>query len=68
MMIGACVAMRGADYIMDFAFGVVAMVAMTPLITIQCLGFSSIVSDFIRETKSVQEILSADDEQIIYFE
>lgn len=68
MMIGACVAMRGADYIMDFAFGVVAMVAMTPLITIQSLGFSSIVSDFLREKRSVQEILSADDEQIIYFE
>ena len=68
LMIGACVAMRGADAIMDFAFGVVAMVAMTPLITIQSLGFSSVVSEFFREKKSVQKILSADDAQIIYFE
>lgn len=68
LMIGACVAMRGADSIMDFAFGVVAMVAMTPLITIQCLGFRSVVSAFYREKRSVQRILSADDAQIIYFE
>ncbi len=68
MMIGACVSMRGADAIMDFAFGVVAMVAMTPLITIQCLGFRTVVSNFVREKKVVRQILSADDAQIIYFE
>ena len=33
MAIGACVSLRGADAVMDFAFGVVALVAMTPLIT-----------------------------------
>ncbi|MBQ9823137.1 MAG: DUF1538 family protein, partial [Solobacterium sp.] len=68
MMIGACVAMRGADHIMDFAFGVAAMVAMTPLITIQSLGFRSVVSAFFKEKKSVQKILDSDDAQIIYFE
>lgn len=68
MMIGACVSMRGADAIMDFAFGIVAMVAMTPLITIQSLGFRSVVSDFVKEKRSVKKILSADDAQIIYFE
>ncbi|MBR3357464.1 MAG: DUF1538 domain-containing protein [Solobacterium sp.] len=67
MMIGACVTMRGADAIMDFAFGVVAMVAMTPLITIQSLGFRSVVSEFVREKRSIKKILSADDGQIIYF-
>jgi len=44
------------------------MVAMTPLITIQSLGFSSVVSAFVREKRTVQKILSADDAQIIYFE
>lgn len=68
MMIGACVTLRGSNAIMDFAFGVVAMVAMTPLITIQSLGFSSVVSAFVREKRTVQKILSADDAQIIYFE
>ena len=35
---GACEAIGGADRIVSDAFGVVAMVAMTPLITIQLLG------------------------------
>ena len=35
---GACEAIGGPDRIVTDAFGVVAMVAMTPLITIQTLG------------------------------
>ena len=35
---GACEAVGGPDRIVSDAFGVVAMVAMTPLITIQLLG------------------------------
>ncbi len=35
---GACEAIGGADRIVTDAFGVVAMVAMTPLVTIQLLG------------------------------
>ena len=67
MTIGACVALRGADAVMDFAFGVVALVAMTPLITIQALGFRSILSRVMRENAAIRRILSADDAQIIYF-
>ena len=59
--------LRGADAVMDFAFGVVALVAMTPLITIQALGFRSILSRFVREKAAIRRILSADDAQIIYF-
>ena len=39
--VGACLAV-GGDVVTD-AFGVVAMVAMTPLITIQILGLVSVV-------------------------
>lgn len=67
MTIGACVTLRGADAVLDYAFGVVALVAMTPLITIQTLGFRSVVTDFVREKAAVRRILSADDAQIIYF-
>ncbi len=67
MTIGACVTLRGADAVMDFAFGVVALVAMTPLITIQSLGFRSILSRVMREKAAIRKILSADDAQIIYF-
>ena len=67
MTIGACVALRGADAVLDYAFGVVALVAMTPLITIQALGFRAIVQRNMRERRAVRKILSSDDAQIIYF-
>lgn len=68
MVIGACVSMQGAPAVLDFAFGVVAMVAMTPLITIQSLGFKSVLSVQYRKTVRMRRILKADEDQIIYFE
>ena len=68
MAIGACVSLRGADAVLDFAFGLVAMVAMTPLITIQALGFRSVVEHFVRRKAAIRRILSADDSQIIRFD
>ena len=68
MVIGACVSMQGAPAVLDFAFGVVAMVAMTPLITIQSLGFKSVLSVQYRKTIRMRRILRADEDQIIYFE
>ena len=67
LTVGACVSLRGADAVLDFAFGVVAMVAMTPLITIQALGFRAIFAARMRERAAMRRILSADDAQIIYF-
>ncbi|MDE6758649.1 MAG: DUF1538 domain-containing protein [Clostridia bacterium] len=69
LIVGACVAINGgADRILTDAFGVVAMVAMTPLITIQALGFKAVMSAKVRAKIAMKRILSADDEQIIYFE
>ena len=42
-------------------------VAMAPLITIQLLGFKSVLTKKIRENIAVKRILNADDEQIIEF-
>ena len=67
LAIGACVGLQGADAVLRDAFGVVALVAMTPLITIQLLGFRAIVADRVRERKAMQKILGADDQQIIEF-
>ena len=64
---GACVAMQGTDAVLRDAFGVVALVAMTPLITIQLLGFRAIVGKRVKERKAMQRILDADDQQIIEF-
>jgi len=65
--VGACFALQGADKIMADAFGVVAMVAMAPLITIQLLGFRAIMAKKIQNNIAMKRILRADDEQIIDF-
>ena len=65
--IGICVAMQGEAAVLRDAFGVVALVAMAPLITIQLLGFRGIVADIIAERRAMKCILDADDQQIINF-
>ena len=65
--IGVCASLQGPDAILRDAFGVVAIVAMTPLITIQLLGFKAIVSNRIQERRAMKRILDADDQQIINF-
>ena len=65
--IGACVALQGGDAVLRDAFGVVALVAMAPLITIQLLGFKSIISRKFAEHRAMRRILGADDQQIINF-
>lgn len=68
LVIGACVALGGdTDAILNDAFGVVAMVAMTPLIMIQILGFKAVMLSKVRNKLAMKRILAADDEQIIYF-
>ena len=64
---GVCVALQGESAVLRDAFGVVAMVAMTPLITIQLLGFRSIVDRRMQERRAMKRILDADDQQIINF-
>ncbi|MDL2318636.1 DUF1538 domain-containing protein [Eubacteriales bacterium OttesenSCG-928-A19] len=63
--IGACAALGGN--IMTDAFGVVAMVAMTPLITIQALGLIYRMKTRRMEAKvrEVETIDASDDEEII---
>ena len=68
LAIGACSLINGEQSVLGLAFGVVAMVAMTPLITIQALGFKAIASRIVRERIVMKRILDADDEQIIYFD
>ena len=65
--IGACVSLQGADAVLRDAFGVVALVAMTPLITIQLLGFKGVIAERVNERRAMKRILDADDQQIISF-
>ena len=65
--IGVCVGIQGESAVLRDAFGVVALVAMAPLITIQFLGFKAIVTNKLRERRAMKRILDADDQQIINF-
>ena len=67
LAIGVCVNLHGEVAVLNNAFGVVAMVAMTPLITIQLLGFKSVINSRIQERIAMKKILDADDQQIINF-
>ena len=64
---GATVALQGSEAVLRDAFGVVALVAMAPLITIQLLGFRGIIADKMAERRAMKRILDADDQQIINF-
>lgn len=65
--IGACIGVQGESAVLRDAFGVVALVAMAPLITIQLLGFRAVVHNYVQEKRAMKRILDADDHQIINF-
>ena len=65
--VGVCASVSGVDSILSSAFGIVAMVAMAPLITIQLLGFRAIMAKKISDRIAMKKILGAEDEQIINF-
>ncbi len=62
---GACVALGGN--ILTDAFGIVAMVAITPLITIQCIGLFAELRRRARHKQAAAELGNIDD-RIIYFD
>lgn len=65
--IGVCSIVSPANLLND-AFGVVAMVALTPLITIQLLGFKSEIRlKYKRNVRMKRIQKTKDDKQIIYF-
>lgn len=65
-VVGICAVLQPDKVLLD-AFGLVSMVAMTPLISIQSLGFKAVVTKHVREKIAMRRILAADDEQIIHF-
>ncbi|MBQ8295135.1 MAG: DUF1538 domain-containing protein [Clostridia bacterium] len=64
--VGICSILQPGSILVD-AFGLVAMVAMTPLITIQALGFKAVITKHVKEKIAMKRILDKDDEQIISF-
>ena len=66
MAVGVCSVLSPASVLQD-AFGVVAMVAMTPPITIQLLGFKSYTTKKVKDKIMMKKLLAADDKVIINF-
>ena len=67
LAVGVCVSLHGEASVLTDAFGIVAMVALTPLITIQLLGFRAVMRRRISERVAMRRMLESDDEQIIEF-
>ena len=67
LALGVCVTLQGPDAVLRDGFGVVSLVAMTPLITIQLLGFRALMAEKIAERRAMKRMLGADDQQIINF-
>ena len=66
LALGACIVFQPNE-IAEVAFGIVSMVAMTPVIAIQLLGFRDILKKKQLEKQRLKTITTADDEQIIEF-
>ncbi len=66
--IGVCTSLTDSSKVMENAFGVVSMVALTPLLTIQLLGFKVVLSDYLSRKKARARIREENEAQIIYFE
>ena len=67
MAIGACFTLNGESAVLTDAFGVVSLVALAPILTIELLGLFAIIRDKIRSKKIVKEALKEDDEILIEF-
>ncbi len=63
MAIGACYALNGAEAIMTQAFGCVAFVALTPLISIQILGIN-----YKRKTSKIKRNFLNVEDRILEYE
>lgn len=65
LAMGACEAVGGN--VLTDAFGIVAMVAMTPLLTIQLMGFADNIRHSLRKKKRLLQLSEAED-CIVYFD
>ena len=60
--------MQSESSILSLGFGVVAFVALSPLISIEVLGVVSAIKNKRRARKAIEKVLREDDRMIISFE
>lgn len=67
LSIGACVTLGGEASVLQNGFGIVAMVAMTPLIAIETIGLVAIIKDKRKVKKATKRIVKENDDIIFEF-
>ena len=65
--LGLCAAVNGVDQILNFGFGIVSLVALSPLLSIEILGVISLFNNKRRAKKEIKRVLKEDDNIIISF-
>ena len=65
--IGVCNNLNGSESILNYGFGVVSLVALSPLLSIEILGALSVFKEKRRIKKAVKQVLLEDDKKIIRF-
>ncbi len=66
--LGLCAQIEGVSGILSLGFGVVAFVALSPLISIEVLGVVSAIKNKRHTKKAIEHVLREDDKMIISFE
>lgn len=65
--IGVCNNLNGSESILNYGFGVVSLVALSPLLSIEILGALSVFKEKRIIKKAVKQVLLEDDKKIIRF-
>ena len=65
--LGLCSTLNGANEILNYGFGIVSLVALSPLVSIEILGVFSVFKNKRMIKNSIKQVLQEDDKMIIYF-
>ena len=65
--LGLCFSLNGEASILNYGFGVVSLVALSPLLSIEILGVFSVFNNRRKVRKAIKVVLKEDDKQIICF-
>ena len=65
--LGLCEKLNGVDSILSYGFGIVSLVALSPLISIELLGVISNVNNGLRVKNEIKKALMEDDKVLITF-
>ena len=65
--LGLCCSLNGASEILNYGFGIVSLVALSPLLSIELLGVVSVFNSKRLVRKSIKQVMKKDDKLIIHF-